>query len=162
MGNKQAQAALYELIRIEQQRIDEENSLIGRLYLMIGKLEHPELLTQDDLITITYLCNASIRDTQKTICNAIRACGISRLNTYDFNPYPPHCKIGIEHAAEILTYPIKDTALQNFVWSSYTKPLNTFYESTNIISDEDEKHHLKLLLEPDNETSIYYNSEPLK
>lgn len=162
MENKQAQAVLYELIRIAQQRIDEENSLIGRLYHMIGKLEHPELLTQDDLITIAYLCDASIRDTKKATCNAIRKCGISRLHTYDLNPYPPRCKIGVEHAIEILTYPIHDSALQYFVWSSYTKPLNTFYESTNIISNEDEKHHIKLLLEPDDETSIYYNSDPLK
>lgn len=160
MGKILAQDTLHKLIAIAQQRVDEENALIGRLYAMIGKLEHPELLTQDDLITIVYLCDASIRGKQKDVCNVIRECGISRRNTYEYNSNPLSCKIGIDHTADILTYPIKDAALQHFVWSSYTKPLNTFYETTNL--EIDGAHHLELLLEPDDETSIYYNSQPLK
>ena len=116
------------------------------------------LTVPDDLITIIYLCDASIRGKQKDVCNIIRECGISRRNTYNSNPLS--CKIGIDHTSDILTYPIKDTALQYFVWSSYTKPLNTFYEPTNL--EIDDAYHLELLLEPDDETSIYYNSEPLK
>lgn len=119
MGKILAQDTLHKLIATTQQRIDEEIALIGRLYAMIGKLEHPELLTQDDLITIIYLCDASIRGKQKDVCNIIRECGISRRNTYNSNPLS--CKIGIDHTSDILTYPIKDTALQYFVWSSYTK-----------------------------------------
>ena len=130
-------------------------SLIDRMNRMIGKLEASESLTQGDLRTIVYLCGAAPERQLKQTCEYVRKCGISRLGDY-MGP-DAHYRIGPEHTSELLAEPIPDVALEVYVQSECTAPL--LEPHPRKINKAD--WNLKLAMEPDDESSIYYGIDPL-